>query len=77
MSKVKFTLEKKENERTGAEEDAIIKNNIDDKGAVIDQEQWCTIPELDRLFDACSRRWKDNGWDLEKLMTCVNECEFD
>lgn len=76
MLKVKFTLEKRENESTGALEDALIKTSTDDKG-VSTEEQWLTVPELDRLFDVCSRRWQENGWDLEKLITCVNECEFD
>lgn len=76
MSSVKFSLKKRQNERTGAIEDAVIKTVIDDKGLTT-EEQWCTISELDRLFDACSRRWADNGWDLEKLMVAVNECGFD
>lgn len=76
MGKVKFTLEKRENESTGSLEDALIKTTTDDKG-VSTEEQWMTVPELDRLFDACSRKWSQNGWDLEKLIVCVNECEFD
>lgn len=75
-SNVKFTLEKRENERNGTLEDAVIKTVVNEKGEST-EEQWCTIPELDRLFDVCQRRWADNGWDLEKLMTAVNECSFD
>lgn len=72
---VKFTLEKVENERTGALEDALVKHEtLEGK---TESEQWCTVNELDRLFEACSRRWEANGWDLEKLMTCVNECDFE
>lgn len=76
MSKIIFTLEKRQNEDTGAIEDALIKTTTDAEGKT-NEEQWLTVPELDRLFDVCSRRWEANGWDLEKLITCVNECEFD
>jgi hypothetical protein len=76
MNNVKFTLEKRVNENTGATEDALIKTTTDDKG-VSTEEQWLTVPELDRLFDTCSRRWSENGWDLEKLLVCINECAFD
>lgn len=74
---VKFKLEKVENDRTGALEDALIKETTDASGVVLDSEQWCTVNELDRLFEACSRRWATNGWDLEKLMVAVNECDFE
>lgn len=76
MAKVAFTLEKRANESTGAIEDALIKTTTQPDGKT-EEEQWLTVPELDRLFDTCSRRWSANGWDLEKLLTCINECEFD
>ena len=72
---VKFVLNKVENERTGSLEDALVKEvTVGDK---TETEQWCTINELDRLFDACSRRWAENGWDLEKLIVAVNESTID
>jgi len=75
---VQFTLKKVPNERTGNPEDALIKETTDDAtGKVTESEQWCTVNELDRLFETCARRWPDNGWDLEKLMVAVNECDFD
>jgi len=73
---IKFELQKVENERTGALEDALIKITTDSTGKS-ESEQWCTVNELDRLFEACSRKWATNGWDLEKLMVCVNECDFE
>jgi hypothetical protein len=76
MNKVKFALVQKENDRTGQMEDTLVKQTTSDNGST-EEEQWCTVPELDRLFDACSRRWQANGWDLEKLITCVNECDFE
>lgn len=39
-------------------------------------EEWCTIQDLDRLFDCCVGRWGSN-WNLEKVMTAIRECEFD
>lgn len=39
-------------------------------------DEWCTIQDLDQLFEACKQRWGSN-WDLQKLKTCVAECEFD
>lgn len=36
-----------------------------------------TVSDLYSLFDECSRRWRVSGWDLEKLKTCIRECEFD
>lgn len=41
-----------------------------------DKEEWCSVEDLDELFEACSRRWPV-GWDLNKLLTCVEECQFD
>lgn len=68
---VEFKLEKKPN-RNGTLVDTLVKYETDKE-----PEDWTTIEELDRLFEACVRRWNENGWDLEKLITCVNECEFD
>jgi hypothetical protein len=76
MANIKFVIEKRVNDRTGQEEDAIVKQVTDASGSVT-EDQWCTISELDRLFETCSRRWDEHGWDLEKLITCVTECEFD
>lgn len=70
-----FVVKQVQNERTGALENAVVKETT--VNGVTESEQWCTIDELDRLFEACSRRWSVNGWDLEKLMTCVNECDFE
>lgn len=36
-----------------------------------------SIPEFYRLFDACVERWPVHGWDLNKLIQCVRECDFD
>lgn len=40
------------------------------------EEEWTTVKDLDKLFDACTVRWPA-GWDLNKLLTCIRECEFD
>lgn len=65
----------------------VIEKKSDDNGQISDHiikkvdgqpdESWGSIPEFDRLFDACSTKWKKHGWDLNKLITCVNECEFE
>lgn len=68
---VEFKLEKRPHEN-GEELATIIKY---EDGKEVDQ--WCTIMDLDRLFDTCSRRWAKHGWDLNKLIACVSECEFD
>ncbi|MGZ3742742.1 MAG: hypothetical protein ACXVB1_00130 [Pseudobdellovibrionaceae bacterium] len=70
MAKVEFKLEKREDDN-GQMVDTLIRQ---ENGT---EEIWTTIPDLNRLFDVCSRRWERHGWDLEKLITCINECEFD
>lgn len=74
MANVNFQLVKKEDEN-GQLQDTLVRNQALDNGT-IDTEDWCTISDLDRLFNACSRRWP-KGWDLDKLLTCVSECDFD
>ncbi len=42
-----------------------------------DPEPWGNVDDFDRLFNACSKRWPALGWDIDKLIACVNECEFE
>lgn len=67
---ITFKLEKLTN-KLGVEVDTLVKY---EDGKKLDI--WCDVMELDCLFDTCTRRWP-RGWDLEKLVTCINECEFD
>lgn len=65
----------------------VVQKMTDDNGQTTDHlvkkvegqpdESWGSISEFDRLFNACSTRWSKHGWDLNKLITAVNECEFD
>lgn len=74
MAEARFVLEKVR-DRNDDLKQTIVKITTDDKGKE-EREEWTTIADLDRLFDACTARWP-RGWDLEKLLTCVRECEFD
>lgn len=70
----RFKLEKRCDDN-GQMLDTIVKYTLKE-GEEEQEEKWCTIVELDQLFDACVKRWGSN-WDLEKLKTAVVECEFD
>jgi hypothetical protein len=86
---VEFKVERIKDEDTNTECDALIKyttpegqpstamNAVDVPAPGVEREIWTTIPDLDRLFDACSKRWDQYGWDLDKLIKAVEECEFD
>lgn len=41
------------------------------------REECGTVDEFVRLFEACSKRWEKYGWDLDKVIQCIAECEFD
>lgn len=71
MPKVTYTLEKKEEPRSGVMIDTLVKTREGQE-----PEALLDVLELEDLFDACVRRWGDN-WDLNKLKTCIAECEFD
>jgi len=74
--KVFFKLEKRP-DSTGQEIDTLVKYTQDNPDSVPDSgEEWCSVQDLDRLFEVCTTRWPV-GWDLEKLMTAVRECDFD
>lgn len=65
-----FTLEKKE-DSIGQTVDTLV-CHVEGKP----DEDWCTVPELNQLFDVCVKRWGGN-WDLEKVKLAILECEFD
>jgi hypothetical protein len=71
---IKFILKKTTNS-VGAEIDALFKQTTDEKG-VMTEEEWTNVSDLDLLFDTCTRKWP-RGWDLEKLLTCIRECDFE
>lgn len=75
MSKVRFALEKRADENTGVEVDTLMKYTDHENGTG-EGEPWGNVIEFNRLFDVCSRRWPA-GWDLEKVITAVQESDFD
>lgn len=76
MFKVSFALEKRADENTGVEVDTLVKYTENENGIKDSGEPWGNVMEFDRLFDVCSRRWP-RGWDLNKVMTAIQECDFD
>ena len=75
---VSHTIEKEEEE--GAVSDCVVRT-VREGDTVKEREVMTSIPDLYRLFNACDKRWpkppQGEGWDLEKLLVCVSECEFD
>jgi hypothetical protein len=67
---MRFELRKKK-DSLGYESDALIKIADDNT-----EEQWCTITDLDSLFNTCVDRWGDN-WNLEKVTVAIRESEID
>lgn len=65
---ITFTLEKKADENTGVMVDTLVK-----KVTGKPDEDWCTVTDLDQLFDACVRRWGSN-WNLEKVKMAIMDC---
>lgn len=77
METIYFKLEKVA-DSTGTPVDTLVKYTQRHEYGPTDpfKEPWCTVQELDKLFEACSQRWGSN-WDLNKVITAIGECEFD
>lgn len=77
----KWTLEDVHDPETGAMVPTLIrymsKDTADGEGRPMQREEMGSVNDFIRLFKACQRRWSDNGWDIEKLIAAVNQCEFD
>jgi hypothetical protein len=69
--KTKWTLEDVENEETGTIETTLVRTTDGER------DEMGSVGEFVRLFKACQARWAEHGWDIEKLITAVNECPFD
>lgn len=69
---ITYKLESRDADESGISVPCVIKC-VDDKP----EEILTSVPDLLRLFETCSRKWSKNGWDLEKLCTAINECEFE
>lgn len=74
---VHFSLVKEADNRTGQKVDTLTRVETDDAGNVMATEAWCTVPELDTLFQTASDRWGDGNWDLNKILVAIREAEFD
>lgn len=61
---------KKMRDDNGQVLDSVVKTHDDGK-----EEVWCSIIDLDRLFDTCVARW-GNNWDLEKVLTAIRGARF-
>ena len=75
---VEFKLEKVLNEDTGTEKLSLVKYTPVSSGAATNTERevWFAIEDIDRLFDTCVKRWKDN-WDLDKVCVAISESQID
>lgn len=76
---VEFRIEKITDEQTGQVLDAVVKVTTSAKYGdepTETKETWCTILDLDRLFEGCVRRW-GNNWNLDKVLTAISESEID
>ena len=69
---LKFTLEKlpDENDRS-VTLDTLVATFPDGK-----KETWCTVKDLDLLFETCHERWGFN-WNLEKVLATIEETDID
>lgn len=72
---VQFKLERIE-DTNGQPTDTLVKYSQPGINEPVEREEWCTVPELDRLFAACVQRWSGN-WDLEKVIIAIRESPID
>lgn len=70
--KTEFVLKNVVHERTGQELLTLVKVTNMDDGRVHAEEPWCSILELDELFEACVAKWGSN-WDLNKVKQAIEE----
>ena len=75
MRKIRFALEKVEDESTGQPIDTLIKYTKEGD-APETSEPWGNVMEYNSLFDACVSRW-GNNWDLNKVIAAINESTLD
>lgn len=66
----RFEIKKIEDENTGSCNDCVVKI-VDGKP----DEVWCSIAELHTLFTSSVTKWGDN-WDINKIVTAINEANF-
>lgn len=67
----KFVIKMVVDEETGSALDSVVKT-VDGK----EDEIWCSISDLNKLFDTCTSRWGSN-WDLNKVCIAIQEADFE
>lgn len=72
---VSFALEEIIDERTGQRLQAVVKTETFEGTQTPVKETWCTILDLDRLFDACAQKWGAN-WNLDKVIEAIRGSEI-
>lgn len=68
---INFSLEKRPDYQTGEDKLTLVKKE-DGKP----DDEWCTIDDLNQLFDSCVARWGSN-WNLEKVKVAITESQID
>lgn len=73
---IEFKLEQEANPKTGSAQTALVKYADQEGGKDRSREVWCTVDDINYLFDTCARRWGTN-WDLDKVCTAVRDTEIE
>jgi hypothetical protein len=68
--KVVFTLEEIGDEDTGTTKLSLVKTTEGNR------EVWCSVEDIDQLFNSCVKRWRNN-WDLIKVCVAIEESGID
>lgn len=76
---ISFAVEEITDEKTGQKLNAIVKTvtsaQVPGEPPVAEEKEvWCTILDLDRLFDKCVKKWGSN-WNLEKVLAAIDDSE--
>ncbi len=76
MNKVSFALENIIDEATGQNLQAVVKTTrAEGANDQEEKETWCTILDLDRLFDTCVKQWGSN-WNLDKVCSAIQHTDI-
>lgn len=72
---IRFALEMVPNS-VGVSVPTLVKYKQATRGAPEEREEWCSVEDLDALFETCVARWGSN-WNLEKVLVAIRESEID
>lgn len=81
MKQVSFAVEKVTDENTGQVLDCVVKTTREVDGTLAlgdkeTKEPWCSILDLDRLFEGCVKKWGPN-WNLDKVLAAIESTEIE